>query len=267
MYKEYLPCHILAPYVDRYWEFKGQTEQGMQIKLSTDGCTDFMFILETTVNHGIIMQPYHSYFIGPTDIGSALITSAGTINTFGVRFRPCGLSRFMKTSLSELTNIRLSVNDLDTIFSDSFAERLFEEQGIQGKINLIERYLKEHLYKSSHTMDAQIAYAVNQINAHEGKISISHLMNEVNLCQRHFERKFKLHTGFTPQNYNSIVKFKNAIKILRNESSDNLLSVAVKAGYYDASHLSREVKKLSGSTPNFFLSLPPDNETTIIYTK
>ena len=197
----------------------------------------------------------------------ALITSAGTINTFGVRFRPCGLSRFMKISLSELTNIRLSVNDLDTIFSDSFAERLFEEQSIQCKINLIERYLKEHLYKSSHTMDTQIAYAVNQINAHEGKISISHLMNEVNLCQRHFERKFKLHTGFTPQKYNSIVKFKNAIKILRNESFDNLLSVAVKAGYYDASHLSREMKKLSGSTPNFFLSLPPDNKTTIIYTK
>ena len=239
----------------------------MQIKLSTDGCTDFMFILENTVNHGIIMQPYHSYFVGPMDICSALITLSGTINTFGVRFRPCGLSRFMKISLSELTNIRLSVNDLDTIFSDSFAERLFEEQSIQCKINLIERYLKEHLYKSSHTMDTQIAYAVNQINAHEGKISISHLMNEVNLCQRHFERKFKLHTGFTPQKYNSIVKFKNAIKILRNESFDNLLSVAVKAGYYDASHLSREMKKLSGSTPNFFLSLPPDNETTIIYTK
>lgn len=154
MYKEYLPCHILAPYVDRYWEFKGQTEQGMQIKLSTDGCTDFMFILENTVNHGIIMQPYHSYFIGPMNVCSALITSSGTINTFGVRFRPCGLSRFMKISLSELTNIRLSVNDLNTIFSDSFAERLFEEQGIQCKINLIERYLKEHLYKSSHTMDA-----------------------------------------------------------------------------------------------------------------
>ena len=63
----------------------------------------------------------------------------------------------MKISLSELTNIRLSVNDLDTIFSDSFAERLFEEQSIQCKINLIERYLKEHLYKSNNTKDAQIA--------------------------------------------------------------------------------------------------------------
>ena len=62
-----------------------------------------MFILENTVNHGIKMQPYHSYFIGPMDICSALITSSGTINTFGVRFRPCGLSRFMKISLSELT--------------------------------------------------------------------------------------------------------------------------------------------------------------------
>ena len=105
-------------------------------------------------------------------------------------------------------------------------------------------------------MDAQIAYAVNQIIAHEGKISISHLMSEVNLCQRHFERKFKLHTGFTPQKYNSIVKFKNAIKILRNESSDNLLSVAVKAGYYDASFIKRS-KKLSGSTPNFFYHCHP----------
>ncbi len=49
-------------------------------------------------------------------------------------------------------------------------------------------------------MDTQISYAVNQINAHEGKISISHLMDEVNLCQRHFERKFKLHTGFILKN-------------------------------------------------------------------
>lgn len=44
---------------------------------------------------------------------------------------------------------------------------------------------------------------------------------------------------------------------MRNESFDNLLSVAVKAGYYDASHLSREVKKLSGSTPNFFYHYHP----------
>ena len=58
----------------------------MQIKLSTDGCTDFMFILESTVNHGIMMQPYHSYFIGPMNICSTLITSSGTINTFEFAF-------------------------------------------------------------------------------------------------------------------------------------------------------------------------------------
>ena len=81
MYKEYLPCHILAPYVDRYWEFKGQTEQGMQIKLSTDGCTDFMFILESTVNHGIMMQPYHSYFIGPIRYYQYIWSSLSSMRT------------------------------------------------------------------------------------------------------------------------------------------------------------------------------------------
>ena len=65
------------------------------------------------------------------------------------------------------------------------------EQSIQCKINLIERYLKEHLYKSSHTMDTQIAYAVNQINAHEGKISIMPIQNasvfatKLGICATH----------------------------------------------------------------------------------
>ncbi len=42
--------------------------------------------IRNTVNHGIKMQPYHSYFIGPMDICSALITSSGTINTFEFAF-------------------------------------------------------------------------------------------------------------------------------------------------------------------------------------
>lgn len=46
MYTEYQPSHLLAPYIDNYWEFKGNPEYGMRIHILPDGCTDFVLRLE-----------------------------------------------------------------------------------------------------------------------------------------------------------------------------------------------------------------------------
>ena len=51
MYREYQPCGLLAPYVDKIWEFKGSPEYGMRINVLPDGCTDLIFAL------GGITQP------------------------------------------------------------------------------------------------------------------------------------------------------------------------------------------------------------------
>ena len=86
------------------------------------------------------------------------------------------------------------------------------------------------------------------------------------MCQRHFARKFRIYTGYSPKEYSQIVKFCNAIEILRNcNPFDNLLSIAVEAGYYDASHLSKEVKRLSGNSPYAFLSSPAGHEVKVIH--
>ena len=45
MYTEYQPSHLLAPYIDNYWELKGTPEYGMRIHILPDGCTDFIFTL------------------------------------------------------------------------------------------------------------------------------------------------------------------------------------------------------------------------------
>ena len=90
-------------------------------------------------------------------------------------------------------------------------------------------------------------------------------MTDICVCQRHCERKFKIYTGYSPKEYSRIVKFWNAIDLLRNTSYDNLLSTAVLAGYYDVPHLSREVKRLSGNTPSSFLMLPSKIDTRIYF--
>ena len=90
----------------------------------------------------------------------------------------------------------------------------------------------------------------------DGKIPVRELMEQVCLCQRHFERRFKHATGYTPKEYTRIVRFRRTMDVLRQVTRDNLFSVAIDCGYYDQSHLVKEFKRLSGSPPSVFASLP-----------
>lgn len=268
MYQEYSPCDALSSYVDKYWEFKGDITKGMHINILPDGCTDFIFTLGEVANAvgcTLTLQPYRSYFVGSMTTYSELIANSDTIHMLGIRFRPCGVFRFAQLSLLELTDTRVQASDLHTIFDDSVAEILCEKETIRERIEFIERYLFHHLCHHSYEADKSILYAVRRINNQRGTQTIRGLADEVNLSQRHFERKFKYFTGFTPKEYSRIMQFRNAVELLRNSAFDNLLSVAVDAGYYDVPHLSREIKRLSGNTPVSFLSIPQPKEVTLTY--
>lgn len=250
MYTEYQPSLLLTPYIDKYWEFKGNPEYGMKINILPDGCTDFIFTLGEVATvaeeESLVMQPYRTYFVGPMNRYSTLVTYAESVHMFGIRFLPCGLFRFMQLPLEELGNQRISTHDMaGGIFNDSLTERLCEQACLPDRIKLVEYFLIQALCANDHT-EKQIAYAVHCINVHKGKLSVRSLTEDICLCQRHFERKFKRQTGYSPKEYSRIIKFKNAVDLLRSSSSDNLLSIAVEAGYYDAAHLGKEIKNPVG---------------------
>lgn len=268
MYKEYLPCNILSPYIDKYWEYKGHPEYGTKISIPPYGCADFVFTLGEAVddiNNNLKMQPFRSYFVGPMNTHTELVTLAGSVHVFGIRFLPCGLYRFMGLSLDELLNHRCNASDLTNIFDNSFIERLCNQHDFQKLIGIINEFLISQLNKHNPQIDRKILFAVDKINREKGMLSIHSLMTDICLCQRHFERKFKIYTGYSPKEYSRIVKFWNAIDLLRNTSYDNLLSTAVLAGYYDVPHLSREIKRLSGNSPSSFLMLPSKIDTRIYF--
>lgn len=268
MYNEYAACNLLSPYVDKYWEFKGDISKGTHIHILPDGCTDFIFTLGEVANareDTLVMHPYRSYFVGSMTKYSDLVAVSETIHMFGIRFRPCGVCHFVQLPLPELTDKRVHTKDLHTIFDDSITDRLCEKSSVEEKVHFIETYLLSHLHHLQYEVDKSILYAVNQINNTHGRQPIRAVADQVNICQRHFERKFKQFTGYTPKEYSRIMQFKNTVELLRNSGFDNLLSVAINAGYYDVPHLSREVKRMSGDTPVSFISAPQPKEVTLTY--
>lgn len=163
-----------------------------------------------------------------------------------------------------MTNQGIDSHEFPVLFSQSFIYQLCESN--QNPIDAIEHELVRQVYKNNTDTEKQISYAVSLISRQKGIVSIKELATEACLGLRQFERKFKFYTGYSPKEYSRIVKFWNAIHLLKsNTSFDNFLSVAIQAGYYDTPHLYREVKRLSGSTPNAFHSLSTNEKVEVLH--
>lgn len=66
---------------------------------------------------------------------------------------------------------------------------------------------------------------------------------------RQLERNFKKHIGLSPKEYSNIIRFQNALSLIKNENR-SLLDIALECGYYDHSHLVNEIKRNTGFPPS-----------------
>ena len=203
MYQEYPPCQLLAPYIDKYWEFKGETEYDMHYKILPDGCTDFIFSIgepSQPLNGEMLMQPYRFYFVGPMRVYSELVTRSTRLHMMGLQ-----------------------------------------------------------------PVDPQIIRATDLIVRANGMLPIQQLTDKLYIGQRHFERKFKHITGYTPKEFSRITKFRYATRVLRQMKGEDMQQLAIDCGYYDPSHFIKEFRKLSGSNPSAFMALPIPEDDPLTY--
>jgi len=72
-------------------------------------------------------------------------------------------------------------------------------------------------------------------------------VGELPVSREHASRQFHRHYGLTPRAYRAEWRMRRALHLLR--TGDSLAEVAAGAGYADQSHLTRELRSKTGSTP------------------
>jgi AraC-like DNA-binding protein len=171
-----------------------------------------------------------------------------------IRFRPGGLAAFTPLPLHELVDQAV---DLDRLFGPAVAEWeecLFTAPSVAHAGALFSRML--HARFEDRPNRAAVHAAMQRIDAAGGNISIRALAAGFGWSQKHLERLFAQQVGLTPKHYARIARFQRLSRYAARAHPERSLGLlAADFGYYDQSHLVRDVTSLAGVGPREFFSL------------
>ena len=239
IYQEYRPKEQLTSFIETYWACEGFVAGQELFRILPDGCVDIIFIFDKTKG------TFYANITG-TMTTFLEISYPQSVQMFGIRFKPAGITAFTRVPVDEFTNRNVELELVDTLFDKSFYEKIPEKQSIEEIIMLADNFLINLIPYHS---NKQIIHAVDLIYFAKGQLPLADLASDVCLCQRHFERNFKSTVGISPKLFAKIFRFKHALRCLKNYPHKDLLTIAIECGYYDHSHLIKDFKTLSGNTP------------------
>jgi AraC-like DNA-binding protein len=263
-FREYHTPPLLAPYIRCYWTLEIEASHGPHVGQSqrflAEGL-EFMFNIAEPViienNDGSAKTMTESGVTGPLSRPMRL-RPTGSLNLFGICFRPGGSYPFFKIPAHELVDQFPDVGDLWGSKGCKFVERIQNDcLTTRSRIEALSGYLSNLLCKNLRD-DAVINAAIEFIDNLKGRISIDDLARCLGLSCRHLERKFKERIGMTPKQLCRNTRFKHTYKRIEASHRANWVDMALTCGYYDQAHLINEFRYFTGTSPaDFFKSASP----------
>ena len=102
-------------------------------------------------------------------------------------------------------------------------------------------------------LSPEVVWLRRQLGASRGRARVEPLLDETGWSRRHVTDAFRRQIGLPPKTYARLVRFRHATALLMDpDAGRTVADVAMEAGYYDQSHLTREFATLAGVTPGSY---------------
>jgi AraC-like DNA-binding protein len=106
--------------------------------------------------------------------------------------------------------------------------------------------------RAQQTTNRVLIQAGGAMRAAAGTLPVSQVAAAAHATVRTLERQFKQAAGYTVKDVSSLMRFEQARDCLWQHPQTSLAGLAQELGYTDQSHLGREFKRYSGTTPAAF---------------
>nr|WP_294858582.1 helix-turn-helix domain-containing protein [uncultured Fluviicola sp.] len=240
-YKLIKPGKELAPFIHFYWELKGNEQEEKWERVFPDGCAGVLMNLGATCltdNGSVSLEFGKTYVVGAmTTFKDSLIDT--DTHLIGVCLKPATFANFYShASQNELTNDTIEFERSNSFNVDKASANPFD---------YFDRFFSERIKSKQNRLES----VINDIHATKGQIGIYELSKRNFTTVRQLERNFKRLIGLSPKEYANIIRFQNALRLIKNSNQNrSLLDIAFECGYYDHAHLSNEIKRNTGLSPS-----------------
>lgn len=244
-YRERLPDPDLSGLVQCTWTRKvGDLESQREVRVVPDGCMDLLWMQDELLVAGPDTQAWLRRLPAGTTIA-------------GLRFPPGVAPGLLHVPADELLNSRIPVLECSAPWANRVAENLFNAP--EAAAAIMQDAVKTMLQGDDGKHDPVVRHVVRTVSAAPCGMSMTvrDLADEIGLSERQLHRRCSHALGYGLKTFTRIVRFQRFMERVGQQSPPSLAWLAADSGYADQSHLSRDVRQLTGLTPSELLSGQP----------
>ena len=242
-FRETAPSAFVAEAVVARWVGVGGWDRTLRVL--PDGCADLVWSADGLIVVGARAEPQR-------------FPVAADHRNVGLRLCPGAGRAVLGVALDDLPPGAVPAVDLWGREAARLEDRLHDARDDDHRHELLERHVAARLDGGGRGVDPAVLAAVRMLrrrSAHDRvhRVSVARTAADVGLSPRELRRRFATDVGYGPKTLQRVLRFRDVVHDLRPGAS--LADLAARHGYADQSHLGRECRALSGSSPARLLAL------------
>jgi AraC-like DNA-binding protein len=174
------------------------------------------------------------------------------VSWIGLRLTPLGAYRILGRPVSEVSGRIVDLADLFGRPGAELVERMRSDVGWAGRFRMLEDFLLSRAERNPGPAP-EVAEAWERLAGSGGRVSIGELARETGWSHKHLISKFTQQIGVAPKRAARMVRFEAAARRLRRDRRAAWEEAMAACGYYDLSHVYRDCREFTGTTPGGLL--------------
>lgn len=234
--------------IDAVWTF--YSAKTSYLHIVPDGRTDLIirFYVDPTgaINNVVPI-------VAPPFLVAHSVLSRAHQGYVGIRFKSGSGGTILNTCLRSMVG-RLFEGQAALTYAPELRDLQREYRNVQCLLEFLNRIFSR---QRDFMMSSDVAEALMFIDENTGETRISDLARALGTPVRTFNRRFTNSVGLSPKQYAQIVRLRQAIHLLTKDGVC-AADVAADCGFSDQAHMTRDMKRFMGHTPQRLNSLAQD---------
>ena len=142
---------------------------------------------------------------------------------------------------------------------DNIQNVLTDTRDLQQQFLAVEHFLVNRIRSrngiTAQSISPQIEAAAQMIRNSQGRSSIAAIARHAAMSQSALERHFRIAVGVTPKKLSRVARLQHVCKLW--DAGKSLTEISFEAGYCDQSHMVRDFRLFTGTSPEEFFRVGP----------